>query len=73
MKRYGEIVVKMKVSEYEGYIDPIYLDAMRVLFDEKGNILYVVKSLNTKHVNAEEELFHIVFHYLMKIILSWHV
>ena len=58
MKRYGEIVVKMKVSEYEGYIDPIYLDAMRVLFDEKGNILYVVKSLNTKHVNAEEELFH---------------
>ena len=58
MKRYGEIVVKMKVSEHEDYIDPIYLDAMRVLFDEKGNILYVVKSLNTKHVNAEEELFH---------------
>lgn len=58
MKRYGEIVVKMKVSEYDFDPDPIYLDAMRVLFDEKGNILYVVKSLNTKHVNAEEELFH---------------
>ena len=58
MKKFGEIVVKMKVSEYEDYLDPIYLDAMRVLFDEKGNILYVVKSLNTKHVNAEEELFH---------------
>ena len=58
MKRYGEIVVKMKVSDYDFDIDPIYLDAMRVLFDGKGNILYVVKSLNTKHVNAEEELFH---------------
>lgn len=58
MKRYGEIVVTMKVSEYEDYLDPIYLDAMRVLFDEKGNILYVVKSPNAKHVNAEEELFH---------------
>ena len=58
MKKFGEVIVNMKVEEYEDYLDPIYLDAMRVLFDEKGNILYVVKSPNAKHVNAEEELFH---------------
>lgn len=58
MKKFGEVIVKMKVDDYENYLNPIYLDAMRVLFDEQGNILYVVKSPNAKHVNAEEELFH---------------
>ena len=58
MKRYGEVIVNMKAGDYDYDPDPIYLDAMRVLFDEKGNILYVVKSSNAKYVNAEEELFH---------------
>lgn len=58
MKKFGEVIVNLKIGDYDFDPDPIYLDAMSVLFDEKGNILYVVKSPNAKHVNAEEELFH---------------